>query len=120
MKALFTICLCFSLTACATDQFESRRLKNGCAIDAVSKQHALKAKAVCDKREIWSRILVVHFYQEEILKGHVYCIFEDSSGLLWAYDWSGSKPLNKIPRDPLYIAARLRSNVQHAYFTDTL
>jgi hypothetical protein len=98
--------------------FESQGVPNGCAIDAVVKQCAIKAKAACDRNNIWAKILVVNYFDGELLVGHAYCIFEDADGVLWAYDWSGSRPLKTRKKDPLYIAAMLKNGVKKAYFAD--
>jgi hypothetical protein len=100
--------------------FQHQGVANGCAVDAVVKQRAIKAKTACDKNNIWAKILVVQYYDGPLLVGHAYCIFEDSDGVLWAYDWAGSRPLKTRTKDPLYIAAQLKNGVRQAYFADEL
>lgn len=118
MKHLFLIS-CLGLCSCASqDMFQSQGVKNGCVIDASVKQAALKAKAKCDKQNLWAKVLVVRFYKDEVLVGHAYCVFEDVDGAMWAYDWAGSRKLKGNSKDPLYISAQLRDGVQKAFFSD--
>lgn len=119
MNSAFII-LSFCLISCAPrDMFKNQGLHNGCALDAVAMQAAVKAQAAMESKNLWAKILIVEFSEGNKPRGHVYCIFEDTEGTIWAYDWSGSKRLRWNTKEPLYIANQLRGNVSRAYFSDS-
>lgn len=120
MKAVL-LSLSLLLVSCATqDRFEYQGVQNGCAIDAVVRQAAIKAKSVMDRHGFWAKILIIEYSDGGLPVGHAYCIFEDVEGTIWAYDWSGSRPLRWNTKNPIYIASQLKSRVSRAYFSDTL
>ncbi|GAB4247387.1 MAG: hypothetical protein OHK005_13560 [Candidatus Methylacidiphilales bacterium] len=68
-------------------------LPNGCLVDAIAYQDALKAKERLERR--WSRVLILGWQEKGTVKGHALCVFEYQNAI-WAYDPAkGTIPLTR-------------------------
>lgn len=70
-----------------------KSLPNGCLVDAIAYQDALKAGERLAHR--WSRVLILGWQEKATVKGHALCVFEYNQ-VIWAYDPAkGTIPLTR-------------------------